>query len=54
LPLDLAQGILPSEIAGAAGPGVFVHAKFIFRQQPPKQPLAQNNNGSQFGRLASY
>jgi len=30
----------------------FIH-KIIFGQQPPKQPFAQNKNGSQVGRLAS-
>ena len=28
--------------------------RIIFELQPPKQPLAQNKNGSRFGRLASY
>jgi hypothetical protein len=30
------------------------HAKTISHEQPPKQPLAQNKNGSRLGRLASY
>ena len=36
------------------GSGFSSTRKIIFRQQPPKQPLAQNKNGSQFGCLASY
>jgi hypothetical protein len=36
-----------------AGPGFSFMRKFIFEQQPPKQPLAQNKNGSRFGCLAS-
>jgi hypothetical protein len=37
-----------------AGPEFSSMRKIIFLQQPPKQPLAQNKNGSRFGRLASY
>ena len=37
-----------------AGPGFSSKCKIIFRQQPPKQPLAQNKNGSRFGCLACY
>jgi hypothetical protein len=37
-----------------AGPEFSSMRKIIFRQQPPKQPLAQNKNGSQFGCLTSY
>jgi hypothetical protein len=37
-----------------AGPGFPFRHKFIFGQQPPKQPLAQNKNGSRFVCLASY
>lgn len=35
-------------------PGYSSMRKIIFDQQPPKQPLAQNKNGSQFCCLASY
>jgi len=36
-----------------AGPEFSPMRKIIFGQQPPKQPLAQNKNGSRFGCLAS-
>jgi len=38
----------------AAGPGFSSMRKIIFGQQPPKQPLAQNKNGSRFGCLVCY
>jgi len=34
-------------------PGFSFLRRIIFGQQPPKQPLAQNKNGSRFGCLAS-
>jgi hypothetical protein len=37
-----------------AGPGIPFTRKIIFEEQPPKQPLAQNKNGSRFGCLTSY
>ena len=37
-----------------AGPGFSLMRKNILGQQPPKQPLAQNKNGSRFVSLASY
>jgi len=37
-----------------AVPGFSFTRKIIFGQQPPKQPLAQNKNGSRFGCRASY
>jgi hypothetical protein len=54
LPLGLKQNTLLSVSAGGGGPGFSFMRKIIFRQQPPKQPLAQNKNGSRFGRLAYY
>jgi hypothetical protein len=39
---------------GMAGPGFSLMHIIIFGQQPPKQPPAQNKNGSRFGCLASY
>jgi hypothetical protein len=42
-----------AENAGDSRPEFSSMRKFIFSQQPPKQPLVQNKNGSRFGCLAS-
>jgi hypothetical protein len=36
------------------GPGFSSLRRIIFGQQPPKQPSAQNKNGSRFGCRVSY
>jgi hypothetical protein len=53
LPLGHKQNTLLSVSAGGGGPGFSFMREIIFGQQPPKQPLAQNKNGSQFGCLVS-
>ena len=51
----LTQNISLSVSVGDGGAGFLLHAQnYFFGQQPPKQPLAQNKNGSRFGCLASY
>ena len=49
--MGLTQKLLLSESAGGGGAGLFVHARIILGQQPPKQPLDQNKNGSRFSCL---
>ena len=52
--MGLTQKLLLSESAGGGGAGLFVHARIILGQQPPKQPLAQNKNGRRFGCRVYY
>jgi hypothetical protein len=54
LPVGLGQNISLTDSAGDTAPEFSSMRKIIFRQQPPKQPLAQNKNGGQFGRLSFY
>jgi hypothetical protein len=55
LTADASQEISRLRIAPVtAGPEFSSMREIIFDQQPSKQPLAQNKNGSRFGCLASY